>query len=278
MLSTLPIVRLHDVRNSDIVRLPVGFAAPINPDPYSFTFIGNVDLGSKTNDGSFLLAPKYESPIPRFYGCIRGLQIDRKMIDMREKVRILKTKEGYEAYGPADVHVGCEVGCSSISCSNGGHCSVAWTNTDPSATKTTCDCTRTSYAGATCSLDEGVRIERNGYIEYDISKQMSVIYVDRNPKIPQIMKFAFSAPKSDIPLDDKDMIASVTFKENRKLEIEINPNRTINVAITYEHGKTEVLNFVGDFLDGFRHFVVVQTNQASATAVMVSFEVVGRTS
>lgn len=62
----------------------------------------------------------------------------------------------------------------------------------------------------------------------------------------------------------------IILKFSRKLEIEINPNRTINVAITYENGKSDVLNFVGDFLDGYRHFVVVQTNQASATAVMVS--------
>lgn len=268
LLSELPINRLLGVYNSEIIRMPVGLAAPVKPDPYTFTFIGNVDVGAKTNDGSFILAPKYESPIPRFYGCLRGLQIDRKLIDMREKVQQLETSEMYDAYGPLQVKVGCDVGCSSISCSNGGHCSVAWTNTDPSAVKTTCDCSRTSYSGATCSLDEGVHLEKNGYIKFDISKEMSRIFVDRNGKIPQLLKFAFSSGNIE-ELEDKAVLASVTFKDRRKLEVEINPNRTINVAITYENGKADVLNFVGDFLDGYRHFVVIQTNQASATAVMV---------
>ncbi|CAI2316365.1 unnamed protein product [Caenorhabditis sp. 36 PRJEB53466] len=268
LLSQLPITRLHGVYSSEVVRLPVGFAAPIRPDPYTFVFIGNVDVGASTNDGSLLLAPKYESPIPRFYGCIRGLQIDRKLIDMRAKTSQLATSEMYDAYGPVQVNIGCDVGCSALSCSNGGHCSVAWTNTDPSAVKTTCDCSRTSYTGATCSLDEGVRLETNGFVEFDISQEMAQIFVERNGRIPQLLKFAFSA-KDVEELEEKAVLASVTFKEKRKLEIEINPNRTINVAITYEQGKSEVLNFVGDFLDGYRHFVVVQTNQAASTAVMI---------
>ncbi|CAO4360673.1 unnamed protein product [Caenorhabditis nigoni] len=268
VLSQFPINRLLDVYNSEIIRMPVGLAAPVNPDPYTFTFVGNVDVGAKTNDGSFILAPTYESPIPRFYGCLRGLQVDRKLVDMREKTENLETSEMYEAYGPVQVKVGCDVGCSSISCANGGHCSVAWTNTDPSAVKTTCDCSRTSYSGATCSLDEGVHLEKNGFIEFDISKEMMRIFVERNAKIPQLLKFAFSSGNVQ-ELNDKAVLASVTFKDKMKLEIEINPNRTINVAITYENGKSDVLNFVGDFLDGYRHFVVVQTNRASATAVMV---------
>ncbi|CDX47479.1 InTestinal NeureXin-like [Caenorhabditis elegans] len=269
VLSEIPITRLLDVYNSELVGMPVGLAAPVKPNPYTFTFIGNVNTGEKTNDGSFILAPKYESPIPRFYGCIRGFQINREMIDMREKTEHLATSEMYEAYGPALVKVGCEVGCSSITCLNGGHCSVAWANTDPSAATTTCDCSRTSYTGASCSLDEGVHMERSGFIEFDISKEMArYVFIEQNSKIPQLLKFAFSS-SPEIVLKDKSMLALVVFREKQKLEIEINPNRTINVAITYENGKSDVLNFVGDFLDGYRHFVVVQTNQASATAVMI---------
>ncbi|KAF1769035.1 hypothetical protein GCK72_000848 [Caenorhabditis remanei] len=268
ILAQYPINRLLDVYNSEIIRMPVGFAAPMNPDPYTFTFVGNVDVGSKTNDGSFLLAPKYESPIPRFYGCLRGLQINRKLIDMRAKTESLETSEMYKAYGPVQVKSGCETGCSSITCSNGGHCSVAWTNTDPTAVKTTCDCSRTSYLGSTCSLDEGIHLEKNGFIEFDISKEMKMYLFDNGQKIPQLLKFAFSSGVVE-ELDDKAVLASVIFKDKRKLEIEINPNRTINVAITYENGKSDILNFVGDFLDGYRHFVVVQTNQGSATAVMI---------
>uniref|UniRef100_A0A1I7TKP9 Neurexin-4 n=1 Tax=Caenorhabditis tropicalis TaxID=1561998 RepID=A0A1I7TKP9_9PELO len=268
ILSELPIYRLHEAYNSEIIRMPIGIASPVKPDPYTFTFVGNVNVGSKTNDGSYLLVPKYDSPIPRFYGCLRGLQIDRKLIDMREKTERLETSEMYETYGPVQVKVGCDVGCESISCSNGGHCSVAWTNTDPSAVKTTCDCSRTSYAGGTCSLDEGVHLEKNGFIDFDISNEMSRIFVERSVKTPQLLKFAFSSGPVD-ELEDKAVLASVTFKDRRKLEIEINPNRTVNVAITYENGKADVLNFIGDFLDGYRHFVVIQTNQASATAVMI---------
>lgn len=269
VLSEFPIQRLFDVHHSVLIRMPVGHAAPVRPDPYTFTFVGNVDVGSKTNDGSLLLAPKYESLIPRFYGCLRGLQVDRKPVDMREKTENQETSEMYDAYGPVQVKIGCDTGCSTISCLNGGHCSVAWTNSDPSAEKTTCDCSRTSYTGATCTLDEGIHLEKNGFIEFDISKEMTRIFVERSSeKIPQLLKFAFSSGVID-ELEDKSVLASVYFKDKRKLEIEINPNRTLNVAITYENGKADVLNFVGDFLDGYRHFVVVQTNRESSTAVMI---------
>uniref|UniRef100_A0A8R1I351 Laminin G domain-containing protein n=1 Tax=Caenorhabditis japonica TaxID=281687 RepID=A0A8R1I351_CAEJA len=280
VLSELPIQSLHNVYNAEIVRPPVGNAAPIRPDPYTFTFVGNVDTGAKTNDGSIILKPKYDSPIPRFYGCLRGLLVNGELLDMREMAEKLATSEMYDAYGPAQVHTGCDVGCSTISCSNGGHCSVAWTNTDPSADKTTCDCSRTSYSGATCSLDEGIHLAKNAFLEFDVSIEMDRVFdfLDRNNRIPQILKFAFSSPapiadadtdEDDDGLEEKAVLASVTFREKRKLEIEINPNHTINVAITYENGRADVLNFDGDFLDGYRHFVVVQTNQATATAVMI---------
>lgn len=46
------------------------------------------------------------------------------------------------------VRSGCEMGCSSLDCNNGGHCSVAWR----AGEKVSCDCSRTSYAGPHCTV------------------------------------------------------------------------------------------------------------------------------
>ncbi|CAB3407913.1 unnamed protein product [Caenorhabditis bovis] len=258
-LSQIPIQRFLDVHKSDIVRLPVGLTNPVNPDPFVITFIGNVDTGANQNDGSIVLSPRYDSPIKQFFGCIRGLVIDKKTIDLRGAAAAIEDT--------SSIRIGCDVGCEEVDCRNGGHCSVGWTNFDPTALKTACDCSRTSYSGATCSVDDGVHIASGGFLHFEIGRELRRL-IFQNANVPQIFKFAFST-NGPIKLKKKQQIAKIEFSNGRLLEVELNVNGTINVGVIWDNSKDDVLNFDGDFADGYRHFFVAQFNSKRSTAIMI---------
>ncbi|CAI5437643.1 unnamed protein product [Caenorhabditis angaria] len=261
-LSMIPIMKFLNVFDSKIVQPPIGLGAQPVPTPYTITFIANIDDGNnRGSDGAVALLPRYQSSIPGFLGCLRGLQIDGNAVNIREKTEELSDKQS--------VRIGCDVGCESITCANGGHCSVAWINNDPTSQKTSCDCSRTSYSGSQCSLDDGIKFENNEWFSFDIGGVLQP-YENMKSREPQLFKFAFSVKNSKLKILKKQRIASILLYDDRSLEVEIQPNRTINV-ILYGNNRyiPDVINFDGDFADGYRHFFVVQFHPNQATAIML---------
>ncbi|CAD6194724.1 unnamed protein product [Caenorhabditis auriculariae] len=257
-LAVKPIRRFSNVQ-TDVVELPVGLSSSVNPTPFVFTFIGGVDQGSPSRDGSLVLAPRYETTIPKLLGCVRGLQIGGEFVDLRNRER------GTRPLDKLLVRTGCDVRCAEVDCRNGGHCSVGWRNYDPTVSKTTCDCSRTSYAGPSCTVDEGIRVSAGGWLNFDVGRELSRVFVQETG-IAQLFQFAFAVPS---PPTAKQRIVLIKFSDGGEFDVQLNKNGTINVGILNSKGHAEVLNFNGNFSDGYRHFLVAQCNPLSATAILL---------
>ncbi|VDM71175.1 unnamed protein product, partial [Strongylus vulgaris] len=161
-LATNPVQKFVHVF-TDIVFIPVGLNSPTDPKPFVYTFVGGIEREIPSNDGSMVLRPIYQCAVPDLLGCLRGLRIGGEMVDLRH------TQHGYRPNDPKLVRTGCELGCSSLDCKNNGHCSVAWReNTD-----VTCDCSRTSYTGTDCTVDNGLNLAANSQFTFDIDRYLS---------------------------------------------------------------------------------------------------------
>ncbi|VDN21439.1 unnamed protein product [Cylicostephanus goldi] len=262
---------------TDIVFIPVGLNSPTDPKPFVYTFVGGIERDIPSNDGSMILRPIYQCAVPDLLGCLRGLRIG-EVIDLRH------TEHGYRPNDPKLVRSGCELGCSSLDCKNSGHCSVAWQeNAD-----VTCDCSRTSYTGTDCTegdfyqsdriiilrqpliysaiTDNGFTIYATAYFTFDIDRFLSR-YILTPAKTTQTLQFAF-APLS--PSTHHQHLATIYFKDERLLEVILNRNGSINVGIISDEKRDVVRTFVGNYSDGYRHFLVARFGAHQATTVTVS--------
>ncbi|VDM58560.1 unnamed protein product [Angiostrongylus costaricensis] len=93
-------------------------------------------------DGSMVLRPIYQCAIANLFGCVRGMKVGGEVINLR------LTVHGNRPSDPKAIRSGCDMGCDTLDCKNGGHCSVAWRKGE----EVSCDCSRTSYAGPQCTI------------------------------------------------------------------------------------------------------------------------------
>lgn len=106
-------------------------------------FVGGVDKESVT------------SIIPPFVGCIQGVVVGGKLLNVKEMAASLN------AVNMASVKPGCKMLCDQIPCKNGGICTEDWKNESIK-----CDCDSTSYRGKLCDIDIGVYFEKNSSVVY----------------------------------------------------------------------------------------------------------------
>ncbi|CAJ0560159.1 unnamed protein product, partial [Mesorhabditis spiculigera] len=245
----------------DFVTVPIGLQSPTKPEPLLHLFVGGVERDTHSQKDEKRLTPVYQSEIPDLLGCIRGLRVGSNIVDMRD------TKLGYRPKDDNLVRPHCSFGCDQLQCEHGGHCAYAWRNYDPSYVRTTCDCSRTSYRGATCALDDGLRFDGNSVLEFQVGEILKSVILDEDPKYSQLLKFAFSARVSMHP--SKQHLATIRFKDpSMRFELILNRNGTINAGAVFAK-EIQVITFAGNFTDGFRHFVVVQFSKKHATAVVI---------
>ncbi|KAJ1361487.1 hypothetical protein KIN20_020746 [Parelaphostrongylus tenuis] len=186
----------------DIVIIPVGLDSPADPKPFLYTFIGGVERESHLTDGSMLLRPVYQCAIANLFGCIRGMKTGGEVIDLRH------TLHGNRSNILKGVRSGCDMGCDTLNCKNGGHCSVEWHNGE----KLSCDCSRTSYTGSECTIDEGLVFAANSYFLFDMGRFLSRFILTPQKRVTQTVQFAF-APAS--PSTSHQLLASVLFNDER---------------------------------------------------------------
>ncbi|CAI4225355.1 unnamed protein product [Auanema sp. JU1783] len=255
-LSTSLITQYNNWNTNDGVELPIGLDASAVADPTMKVLVGGVTDVESEDEVVHKLRPSYRTKLPNLLGCVRGLRIGTHSIDMRDRSLGLSPED------PSLVRVGCEVGCDTLTCYNGGHCSIGWRNYDPSASKTKCDCTRTSYVGESCTDDNGMLLS-NQIVDFNITSLMTR-FVDP-PLRGQSLKFAFSPAAARI---HSRQVLAVLQSQDKLLEILLNKNSTINVGIV--NGKySQVLNFKGNFTDGYRHFFVARFGPNIATSIMI---------
>ncbi|CAJ0944581.1 unnamed protein product, partial [Mesorhabditis belari] len=265
VLSSVVVNQFHLTKTEiDLVEVPVGLYAPSNPEPLLYVFVGGIERDTHSQRNEKRLAPVYQSSIPDLLGCLRGLRIGETIVNLRD------TKFGYRPEDSNLIRNGCEFGCSSLSCEHGGHCAVGWRNYDPTIIqKTSCDCTRTSYGGPTCGFDDGIRFDGHSVFEFAVGEILKTVIVEGETKFPQLLKFSFSARVS--AHSARQHLATIRFKEpneKTRFELILNRNGTINAGAIMARG-TQVLNFAGNFTDGYRHFIVVQFSKKYATTVMI---------
>ncbi|VDL69777.1 unnamed protein product [Nippostrongylus brasiliensis] len=225
---------LAKFRKRDIVIIPVGLNSPANPKPFHYTFIGGVEKESHSTDGSMLLRPIYQCAVQNLLGCVRGLRIGGELVDM-----LLESRE----LGGSDlVHSGCDMGCDSLDCKNGGHCSVAWQ-----------------------SDEKGITLASNAYLTFDNRGFLSR-YILPPQKRTQTLQFAF-APSA--PSTAHQILASVLFNDGRVFEVILNKNGSVNVAVVDDNRRTVVRTFAGNFHNGYRHFFVARFGAHQATTVII---------
>ena len=96
------------------------------------------------------------STIPSFVGCIQGLMIGGKLIDLQLMANQLNGTDMSDR-----VKAGCKMLCDQMPCKNGGICTEDWEHES-----TKCDCESTSYRGDLCDIDIGAYFQKNSSVLY----------------------------------------------------------------------------------------------------------------
>uniref|UniRef100_A0A0R3RIZ1 LAM_G_DOMAIN domain-containing protein n=1 Tax=Elaeophora elaphi TaxID=1147741 RepID=A0A0R3RIZ1_9BILA len=236
---------------NDIIQPPV---SPITDNgiafnhPYVLLFVAGVP--TEIHFGN--LEPIYQSTIPNLLGCIRGLMIDEKLIDMRY--------QHYWSHYPTKsgvIKFGCEVGCHKIehSCKNGGHCLVQWSATKNAENNVSCNCARTSYYGEYCDKDNGAYFAGNSILILNAAEIFEKVIFDWNEADEQTFSFAFSTTSTakSTKLTKPQALATIHFKHNKMLQVILCKNGSINIAIT-SSDVSFVYTFPYNYNDGYRHY------------------------
>ncbi|KAL3999008.1 Laminin G domain family protein [Acanthocheilonema viteae] len=236
----------------DIIQPPV---SPITDHsiafnyPYVLLFVAGVP--TEIHFGN--LEPIYRSTIPNLLGCVRGLMISGKLIDMRN--------QHYWSYYPPKpdlIKFGCKMGCQKIEhlCKNGGHCLVEWEMTKNTENIVSCNCARTSYYGKYCDEDNGAYFAGNSILILDTAEIFEKVIFDWNEADEQTFSFVFSTTNTakSTKLTKPQIVATIYFKHNRMLQVILCKNGSINIGITSSE-LSFVYTFPYNYNDGYRHYL-----------------------
>ncbi|KAM3720583.1 Axotactin [Dirofilaria immitis] len=236
----------------DIVQPPV---SPVTEQhgisfnhPYILLFVAGVP--TEIHYGN--LEPIYRSNIPNLLGCMRGLMIGEKLINMRDQYHW-----SYYPTKPDAIRFGCEMGCNKIehSCKNGGHCSVQWMATKNVENIVSCNCARTSYYGEYCDEDNGAYFAGNSILVLNTAEIFEKVIFDWNEIDEQTFSFAFSTTKTakTTKQSKPQILAAIHFKHNKIMQILLCKNGSINIGIM-SNDVSFVYTFPYNYNDGYRHY------------------------
>ncbi|XP_064472302.1 neurexin-4-like isoform X2 [Ornithodoros turicata] len=93
-----------------------------------------------------------------FVGCLRGLMVNGKVVDLLSAVR----------QGLYGISEGCVGKCASAPCLNGGFCMEGYSDY-------TCDCQWTPFKGPICADEIGVNLRSDYYVRYDFETTLSTL-------------------------------------------------------------------------------------------------------
>ncbi|KAL3275553.1 hypothetical protein HHI36_020309 [Cryptolaemus montrouzieri] len=165
-------------------------------------------------DPETLLKVSNNSPkLPGYVGCIRGLQIGDKLIDLLSKI------DGDES----GVIANCSMKCDSMPCQNGGICLEDFRNQEH-----TCDCEHTSYYGEFCSDEKGADFSGdsilwreyvlNGSVDH-VKIQLAFSSTDNNRKYAALLLLQTENNRSYYLLVGLSPEGYLIFQEDREGEV-----------------------------------------------------------
>jgi hypothetical protein len=195
---------------------------------------------------------------------MRGFRVSDVAVDLR-----------YGGQRPTDqlaVRMGCNTQCDSLVCHNSGHCSVAWQNNDPSVMEaSSCDCSKTSYFGGSCAEDYGLTFVGQAAFVFDMVRVLDRFELPVKRK-GDSFNFAFAAALQQGDVKEARYLAVVQFQNAMKLEIILNKNGSVNAGLTLSVYGTQVFTFLGNFSDGYRHFIQTTLKDTSVTVFVDSIK------
>ncbi len=225
-------------RNRKEARMNVDSISAGNPeDLYAyrpFIFTSNLTIGASVNyrDG--------------FVGCIRGLQVNGKIIDL---VNLAKQ----QSYG---VSPGCVGKCVSSPCLNGGECIEMYSTFQ-------CDCTFTPFRGPICGTEIGTILEASNIIKYTFPTQ-GVTATEEETISAQFATYNKQGIIMQIVSDKIDEKGLVDY-----FTLEMNNNGGVRVRFNYGFDNFE-FNPPYDLSNGQNHHVIVKRkNRGQSISIKV---------
>uniref|UniRef100_A0A914VWA4 Laminin G domain-containing protein n=1 Tax=Plectus sambesii TaxID=2011161 RepID=A0A914VWA4_9BILA len=241
--------------------LPV---APSVLQPYTMLLVGGLPRSRGRNFRRLKRQTSrsfYNTEYPPILGCMRGFRVGNEVVDLQ-----------YGGIRPDDqyaVRIGCNTKCDEVTCHNSGHCTVDWQNLDPNAMNSVaCDCSKTSYFGSSCSEDKGLTFEGQAAFVFDMVPILERLYL---PTKREGDSFNFAFVSAVEPLQEHSRyLAVLQFAYSLKLEIILNKNGSVNAGLILPPLDTQVFTFLGNYSDGYRHFIQTTFRDKSITVIVDS--------
>jgi contactin associated protein-like 2 len=225
-------------RNRKEARMNVDSISEGNPeDLYAyrpFIFTSNLTIGASVN---------YRNG---FVGCLRGLQVNGKIVDL---VSLAQN----EVYG---VSVGCVGKCASNPCLNGGTCMEMYS-------KYYCNCTFTPFRGPICGTEIGTILEASNIIKYTFPTR-GVTATEEETIRAQFATYNKQGIILQVLSDKKDEKGLTDF-----FTLEMNNNGGVRVRFNYGFDNFE-FNPPYDLSNGQNHeVIVIRRNRGQSISIQV---------
>ncbi|BFZ06336.1 hypothetical protein BsWGS_09375 [Bradybaena similaris] len=170
-----------------------------------------------------------------YVGCMRGLRVNGRLMDMSGKLR------NADVYG---VREGCVGKCASGPCFNGGTCREGYD-------RYTCDCAYTPWRGWNCGREVGVNLKMNYMVKYTFDETQGLSASDF-----QRATIGFSTKVK------QGILMQMTNEKNTEyITVEMNNNGGVKVAmdVGFERVEVNTPNNLGiDYANSQTHVVVVE--------------------
>ncbi|RNA34413.1 neurexin-4 isoform X2, partial [Brachionus plicatilis] len=181
-----------------------------------------------------------------FVGCVRGLQLNGKLIDLAELARRAE-------YGVSE---GCVGKCASSPCLNNGTCVEQYSTFE-------CDCTFTPFRGPICGTEIGTILEASNMIKYTFPTE-GVTATEEETISAQFATYNKQGIIMQILSDKKDEKGLVDY-----FTLEMNNNGGVRVRFNYGFDNFE-FNPPYDLSNGQNHeLIVVRRNRGQSISIKV---------
>ncbi|XP_050406137.1 neurexin-4 [Patella vulgata] len=182
-----------------------------------------------------------------YVGCIRGLRVNGRLLDLKGMV-----ERGEVTYG---VSVGCVGKCMSNPCFNGGTCQEGYSGYE-------CDCSYTPFRGWMCGREVGINLQTSFQVKYEFDDIQGLSASDF-----QFARVGFSTKLK------QGILLQLRNEENTEyISVEVNNNGGVRVAIDVGFQREEVNtpNQGIDYCNGQQHEVIVRrSNKGKKITVQV---------
>ncbi|XP_075524717.1 axotactin isoform X3 [Dermacentor variabilis] len=202
--------------------------------PNSQMYLGGVDfVGATTN-------------LPGLVGCLQGLRIGTTQVDLVKDVENQNVTKG-------QIRPGCKMMCDSKPCHHSGLCIEDWKNN-----LTSCDCSMTSYQGDICQTDIGAQFDGKAWIEYMFTPETT-----GQDRISIALAFSTKAKASV-----RQAILLVQYAQSQHyVLVAVTPEGALQIQ--ENHASAKVFGKqMGNFADGFRHWLLYRRVENDARVVV----------